>query len=523
MFMCPKTAVAMRWHDSERPNDRNIRHPANGEAWKDFDYMHPNFSKDPRNVRLGLSSDGQPSPGQDIDVYLQPLIVELKELWEFGIETYDAHTNQTFQMCSALMWTISDFPALAMLFGWSTKGKLACPTYIPGKSRDHIKSRYDLQEMGIRKELHPRKDNTNEKAHLAKSCFTMKPEEKQLFCTVLKNTKLPKGFTSNISDRVDVDEMKISGYKSHDAHFIMHYLLQIVVRKELPKNVSLTLIRLGNFFKAICSKVIRKMCKFKVLIHNRRYPEGCIEEGFDVEEFLVFGSRYLHYGVMTPFSRHPVGNGKKKKGKSFTMDLELSSEVHRYVLFNTSDEQVEDFINFASARDQNPIDGEVIYYGAIQDIIEVDYYNFFSVVLFKCDWFHNEIDAYGLTRVYFNKSRSTNDPFVLASQVHQVFYVADPIEKDIYYARNKVPVDLYDLEEENCPNIRDTFWRELSEDIGPIDRLSDVNMRWSREDIPVDVVDMPSDAQFSKDATMGTSEEEDDFDDTDWDWMDADD
>ncbi|TMX01037.1 hypothetical protein EJD97_025336, partial [Solanum chilense] len=174
--------------------------------------------------------------------------------------------------------------------------------------------------------------------------------------------------------------------------------------------------------------------------------------------------------------------------------------------------------SFASARDQNPIDGEVIYYGTIQDIIEVYYYNCFSVLLFRCDWFHNEIDEYGLTRVYFNKSRSTNDSFVFASQVHQVFYVSDPIEKDIYYARNKAPFNLFDLEEETCPNIGDTFLRELSEDIGPLYRLSDVDMRWSRDDVCVDVVDMPSNAQFSEDTTMGTSEEEDDYDDTDWDW-----
>lgn len=57
--------------------------------------------------------------------------------------------------------------------------------------------------------------------------------------------------------------------------------------------------------------------------------------------------------------------------------------------------------------------------------------------------------------MYFNKLRGTDDPFVLASQVHQVFYVADPIEKDVYYARNKVPIDLYDSEEENCLNIGD--------------------------------------------------------------------
>lgn len=48
--------------------------------------------------------------------------------------------------------------------------------------------------------------------------------------------------------------------------------------------------------------------------------------------------------LLFPKLGHPVGNGKKKKGKTFTMDLELSSEVHRYVLFNTGDEQVEDFI-----------------------------------------------------------------------------------------------------------------------------------------------------------------------------------
>ena len=61
--------------------------------------------------------------------------------------------------------------------------------------------------------------------------------------------------------------------------------------------------------------------------------------------------------------------------------------------------------------------------------------------------------------------------------MHQVFYVSDPIEKDVYYARSKVPGYLYDLEEENSPNIGDTFFRDLSEDIGHSDRLSHVDMR----------------------------------------------
>ena len=57
---------------------------------------------------------------------------------------------------------------------------------------------------------------------------------------------------------MEVDELNISGYKSHDADFIMHYLLQVDVRKVLPKTVFIALIELGNFFKVISGKVIRR-------------------------------------------------------------------------------------------------------------------------------------------------------------------------------------------------------------------------------------------------------------------------
>lgn len=80
------------------------------------------------NIMLSKIIPGPSSPGNDIDVYLQPLIAELKELSEMGVETYDVVTNKTFHTFAALLWTISDFPALAMLSVWSTRGILACPT-----------------------------------------------------------------------------------------------------------------------------------------------------------------------------------------------------------------------------------------------------------------------------------------------------------------------------------------------------------------------------------------------------------
>ena len=47
------------------------------------------------------------SPGTKIDVYLQPLIEELKSLWTFSVCMYDCLTDQCFQLmqpcCGQLM------------------------------------------------------------------------------------------------------------------------------------------------------------------------------------------------------------------------------------------------------------------------------------------------------------------------------------------------------------------------------------------------------------------------------------
>ncbi|KAK8930877.1 hypothetical protein KSP39_PZI016438 [Platanthera zijinensis] len=67
-------------------------------------------------LMMSLLIPGPRAPGKDIDVYLRPLIEELKELWN-GVETYDTYTKETFKMHAALMWTINDFPALSNLFG----------------------------------------------------------------------------------------------------------------------------------------------------------------------------------------------------------------------------------------------------------------------------------------------------------------------------------------------------------------------------------------------------------------------
>lgn len=516
LFLSKESSKLNTWHAAGRTKDGKLRHPADAETWKTMDAMYPDFSSEIRNISLGVAADGfnpfrsmnlshstwpillvnynlppwlcmkqenlilstlisgPESPGNSIDVYMQPLIAELKELWDVGIQTYDALTDHNFNLRARVLWTISDFPGYAMLSGWSTKGRLACPichyetcseylkhsrkmcymnhrkyldpshkwrfdkkrfngqietrqipdpltgkdieellfgfenqfgkkrkgmgnrkrkidspfkkrsiffnlSYwkhvqlrhnldamhieknlcdnilgtllnIGGMSKDHLGARFDLQEMGIRKSLHPVKGADGETYEIMASIFDMTDKEKDVFCKLLKNVKLPYGCAANISRYVHTDERKVVGYKSHDAHFILHYLLQFAAKKSLKPEVAKPLIKLSEFLRGLWSKVIvlddierlqeeiveilcefeiifppaffdimvhlpvhlcnevkcggpvhlrcmypieRYLAKLKSYVRNRSKPEGSIAEGYLAEECITFCSRFL--------------------------------------------------------------------------------------------------------------------------------------------------------------------------------------------------------------------------------------
>ncbi|KAF7115061.1 hypothetical protein RHSIM_RhsimUnG0068500 [Rhododendron simsii] len=188
---CPRCTESR--YKEKRVDDGVLRHPADGEEWKNFDVQYPTFDADPRNVRLGLATDGfnpfgtmstsnsmwpvivmpynlppwkcmkepfcmmsllipgQSAPGRDINVYLRPLIDELKELWKDGIQTYDASNGQFFKMHAAVMWTINNFPVYANISGWTTNDYLACPICNEDASSQRLWSK--IGYMGARRFL----------------------------------------------------------------------------------------------------------------------------------------------------------------------------------------------------------------------------------------------------------------------------------------------------------------------------------------------------------------------------------
>ena len=169
LFANGKDARNLTWHANTRKSDGFLRHPADSPQWKAIDRLYPDFGVEPRNLRLGLASDGMnpfgnlstnhsswpvllfiynlPSwlcmkqkyivlsmmiaslrqPDNDIDVYLRPLIDDLQKLWKEGVDVWDGNLQNCFKLHAMVFCTINDFPAYENLNGYNVKGHHACP------------------------------------------------------------------------------------------------------------------------------------------------------------------------------------------------------------------------------------------------------------------------------------------------------------------------------------------------------------------------------------------------------------
>ncbi|XP_071940025.1 uncharacterized protein [Coffea arabica] len=360
LFMSSKIASQMRWHEEKRTKDGCMRHPANSPAWQTFDHLHPEFAKDCRNVRLGLASDGfnpfnnmssthstwpvvlipynlppwmcmkqpyfmlsllipEPSfPGNNIDVYLQPLVKELTELWDFGIQTYDASQKENFQLHAALLWTISDFPGYAMLFGWSTKGEYACPVCHKFTHARRLTHSFKYCYMGHRRFL--------DSKHKFRKYF------RQLCSKVICPQDVVRLESEIVVILCDLEKC----FPPTFFDVMVHLTIYLATEMKLGGPVYYRRMYLGTL---------------KSYVRNKNRPEGSIAQGYLAEECINFCSLYLADYVETKFNRpskneevhkeieegldifsesgHPLG-----RGKPTVFDAHILSKAHQYILFN---------------------------------------------------------------------------------------------------------------------------------------------------------------------------------------------
>jgi hypothetical protein len=169
IFGNPEDAKLMSWHASgdRTKDDGKLRHPSDGKQWKNFKATFSEFGKEARNIRFTLSTEGinpfgdlssshstwpviltnllltmiisRPrQPDNNIDVFLEPLIEDMKILWEKWVEMMDASLRKKFTLKAIIFVTITDYPSLFSVSG-QIKGKTGCVVCIDGTCYTYLK------------------------------------------------------------------------------------------------------------------------------------------------------------------------------------------------------------------------------------------------------------------------------------------------------------------------------------------------------------------------------------------------
>ncbi|KAL8107028.1 hypothetical protein AgCh_023727 [Apium graveolens] len=344
----------------DRKKDEKLWHPADGVAWKTMDAKYPTFSLENRNVKLDSNhkwrsdrkrSNGQVEVGQAPAILSRRMITSLLDGYK---NTFGKVKGKRKVSCDVNPWNkksiFFDLPY------WSENSIrhnldvllieknifdsiLVTLLNISGKLKGHVNARLELQELSIRKILHPTTSTDGNYLEIKATNFDMTNKEKDIFCSVLESMKFPHGFASNISKCVQ--DKKVVGYKSHDAHIIMQYLFQITVKKALKPEVAIRLIRLGEFFRGICSKVI-EVDDVKKLQKSTR--DGCTQlrghryilfnyDDKEVKALIETGGDFMtfHLHCKGEFHKHKYGDGLINTVKDFELDVFSYLELMEWI------------------------------------------------------------------------------------------------------------------------------------------------------------------------------------------------
>jgi hypothetical protein len=97
---------------------------------------------------------------------------------------------------------------------------------LDGKNKDIVNARLDLQDMGIRPELHLEQDD-GDSVSMPAAWYAMDKEEREAFCGFLNSIRFPYGYASNLTRCISADGSKVQGFKTHDCHILLQRILLV--------------------------------------------------------------------------------------------------------------------------------------------------------------------------------------------------------------------------------------------------------------------------------------------------------
>ncbi|KAK8934010.1 hypothetical protein KSP39_PZI015911 [Platanthera zijinensis] len=157
------------------------------------------------------------------------------------------------------------------------------------------------------------------------------------------------------------------------------------------------------------------------------------------------------------------------------------------------------------------------YYGVLKDIIQLEYGVGQKVVLFKCDWWdtYNEGRGYkkesnGVISVNIKHNLRSNEPYVLSSQVEQVYYVPDNKSKDWRVVIKTVSRHFYNVPSKDFEELTDDEIKLYDIDNVP-SKVLDIaidndNPEFSLQRTDVEAITIEKRTQFSQRRVMHDEE-----------------
>ncbi|XP_066166206.1 uncharacterized protein [Oryza sativa Japonica Group] len=246
LFRNKGNARMLRWHAEERQQDGMLRHPADGSQWRNIDRKFKEFGKDARNIRFGLSTDGMnpfgemspKQPGNDIDVYLRPLVEDLKQLWKKeGVPVWDEDKQEEFNLRALLFVTINDWPALSNLSGQSNKGYKACTHCMDETESTYLKHCRKIVYMGHRRFLaanHPVRKKGKHFEHKADHRTKPKHRSGKTVLAMVKDLKVVFGKGPG-SQHIESEDGHAAMWKKNSIFWELPYWEFLDVRHAIDK------------------------------------------------------------------------------------------------------------------------------------------------------------------------------------------------------------------------------------------------------------------------------------------------